>query len=486
MSPEPTLAMISPWRASLATARGRMDAPAWFRTTRWCLFGVMGLSGVTFAAFQFHAGFPIASFCYLVFLLLHSLAGNFLASALVSLLAVGCLDYFFVPPFLSLNVGNPLNTVALTSFLLTALIITRLVTEIREKTISSEVQHVNLQRLYGLSQQLLELSPEIAAGTKCLEPFLGVFGVRSVCLLDGLTEELHEAGHPHDLLQGETRRAFLRRENKSDQDLLITIRCIRAGGEITGAIGFEGLHDSNTTAGPLSALAAALLERMHACQTASRAAVAVQTEAYRSVILDALAHEFKTPLSTILAASGALREAGSLGPDHLEMAETVESEAARLGRLTSRLIRTARLEREEVRPWMELTDVCSLVADAVEQHRKLSANRRISVIKSCTSCDKLADPELLRLAVSQLLDNACKYSPVESAVELTVGRENQLVTVRVVSSGERIPAREKAHIFEHLPRAASREVASVSTWHGRSYWRMAAPWNWRTATKKPA
>lgn len=407
------------------------------------------------AAFRLQAGFPIASFCYLVLLILHSLAGDFAASAIVCLLAVGCLDYFFVPPVLSLDVANPLNGVALISFLLTALIITRLVTEIREKTVSSEQQHVNLERLYGLAQQLLELNPEIAAGTNFLEPFLGVFGVRSVCLFDGITPELYETGQTHDLLRDQTRQAFVRREDRDNTEHQMAIRCIRVGGKTTGAIGFEGLHDTGMTAGPLSALAAALLERMHAFQTASRAATVAQTEAYRTAILDALAHEFKTPLSTILAASGALREAESLGPDHKEMAETVEIEAARLGRLTSRLIRTARLEREEVRPWMELTDVSSVVADAVEQHRKLSVSRRISVIKMCASCEALADPELLRLAVSQLLDNACKYSPAESTVELTVGREDHFVTVRVMSTGASIPATEKSHIFERFYRGSA-------------------------------
>ena len=97
------------------------------------------------------------------------------------------------------------------------------------------------------------------------------------------------------------------------------------------------------------------------------------------MILDALAHEFKTPLSTILTAAGALREAASLGPQYHEMTEIVESEAARLSRFTSRLIRTARLEREEIRPWIELIDVSAVVADTVDQYARLSAGRRISL-----------------------------------------------------------------------------------------------------------
>ena len=454
MSWTQTFASLSPPRVPMAAARRSTGARRLLRTGQWFLLGSVGLSALTLAAFRLHWGLATASFCYLVLVVSHSLAGDFAASAMLCLVSVGCLDYFFVPPIGSLQIASSLNGLALVSFLLTALIITRLVTQVREKTLSSELQHENLKRLYDLAQQLLELEPEATAGTKFLGPFLGVFGVRSVCLYDGVAPELHQAGNSHDLLRADTQDAFLRGRDKNDADRQIAIRCIRVGGKTTGAIGFEGLQDSALTAGPLSALAAALLERMHAFRRASLAAAEAQTEAYRSVVLDALAHEFKTPLSTILAAAGALREAGSLGPDHMEMAETVESEAVRLGRLTSRLIRTARLEREEIRPWMELIDVSSLVDDIVEQYAKMSTARRFYVVKRCSSSDVLADPELLRLAVSQLLDNACKYSPAGSPVELSLRRESGHIAVRVISCGSSIPVVEKGHIFERFYRGA--------------------------------
>jgi len=230
------------------------------------------------------------------------------------------------------------------------------------------------------------------------------------------------------------------------------VRCIRAAGKTVAAIGFEGLEDFELTVGPLTALAAALLDRLHAFRDANRASAAAQTEQYRSVILDALAHEFKTPLATILAAAGALQEAGSLGPEHVEMAETVESEAARLGRLTTRLIRTARLEREEVRPWMELIDVTSLVADTVDQYARIAPDRRFSIDRGKGAGDVLGDPELLRLALGQLLDNACKYSTPGSGITLRIERQGLEVAIRVASSGSPIPALERNHIFDRFYR----------------------------------
>ncbi len=247
-------------------------------------------------------------------------------------------------------------------------------------------------------------------GIEFLEPFRGVFGIRAACLFDAVSADVYITGNARGDLEAKTGEAFIRGRDRDDDLGEMSVRCIRVGGRTIGAIGFEGLEDPANTSGPLAALAAAHLERRHSFLNANRAAATAQTESYRSAILDALAHEFKIPLSTILAAAGSLRDSGSLGPHQRDMAETVESEAARLGRLTSRLIRTARLEREEVKPWMELIDLASVISDTVNQYTRFSADRLISVINECDCSEVNADPELLRLAVSQLLDNACKYS----------------------------------------------------------------------------
>src|ERR1019366_5142937 len=175
-------------------------------------------------------------------------------------------------------------------------------------------------------------------------------------------------------------------------------------------------------------------------------AAAAQTECYRTAILDALAHEFKTPLATILAAAGSLQEGDSLSPHHREMAETVEAEAARLGRLASRLLRTARLEREAGKPWIELIDVSAVVDETVEQYQKQTGTRAISVHRDCASAEALADPELLRLAISQLLDNACKYSASGSVVVVHLERLRNTLVLRICSQGNQIPPSERSKI----------------------------------------
>lgn len=439
----------------------RFKTQGFWTKAKWCALGMVGVAVVTLLAFRLHLSFGATSFGYLFLLVMQSLSGEFVSAALVSFLSVACLDYFFVEPLFSFQVNSPLDILALVSFLATGLVITRLVTKVRAGTELSRLHHEKLQRLYELAQQMLALEPDAASGHQFLKPFCGVFGIRAACLFDATNAEVYIAGSARDDLEKKTGDAFIRGADRDYPEQGIAVRCIRVGGRTTGAIGFEGLEDPQTTAGPVAALAAAQLERTHSFAHASRAAAAVQTESYRAVILDALAHEFKTPLSTILAAAGALREAGALGPHQREMAETVESEAARLGRLTTRLIRTARLEREEVKPWMELIDVSSVLSDTADQYAKQSAGRRISVIKECDSSTVLADPELLRLAVSQLLDNACKYSTPGSTVTLSIGRENDSIAVRVLSPGNPIPPSEKNKIFDRFYRGTDGRRAAT-------------------------
>lgn len=430
----------------------REQESAFWRSAKWSAIGTFSVVLLTLLMYTLQLNLTTAGFCFLLDLVLLCLAGDFTSSVVVSVLAVASLEYFFTYPRFSFQVQNPLDIVALVSFLVTGLVITRLVTKVRTRTESTRLQKEHLQQLYGLAQKLLALEPDVTGRHDFLEPFLGVFQLRAVCLYDAMSSEVHIAGNAGSQLEEKTGQVFIRARDIEDPGLRISGRCIRVGGRTIGAIGFEGLEYPDLTAGPLAALAAAQLERTHSFAKVSRAVAAEHTESYRTAVLDALAHEFKTPLSTILAAAGSLREADSLGPHHREMAETVELEAARLGRLTTRLLRTARLEREAVKPWIELVDVSSVIADTVEQYQKLSASHQITIVKDCDSSEALADPELLRLALSQLLDNACKYSLAGSAVTVHIQSEGQTITLRVTSRGNPIPYGERGRIFDRFYR----------------------------------
>jgi two-component system, OmpR family, sensor histidine kinase KdpD len=421
------------------------------------VLGAAAVALLTAGCYRVHVDVAIASPLYLLVVVLHSLSGSFFWSAAVSVLAVGCLDYFFVDPLFSLAVAGQLSVVALISFLMTSLVITKLVTRVRGEAMVSTLHKDRIDRLYHLAQQLLALEPETAVGERLLQPFMGMFGIRAVCIFDAEKAELHMLGWSRANLPERTRNAFLQERDVDDPVSHVSLRLLRASGKTTGAMGFEGLEEPVLTAGPLISLAAAAQERTRAFQKASEAAAAAQTEVYRSAILDALAYEFKTPLATILAAAGGIRETGYLRAEQLEMAETVESEAARLATLTSRLLRVARLDREDVRPQMEITDIGVLAAGIVDQYKRLPSDRKISLIPRGDTqrgepLEAWADAELLRLALSQLLDNACKYSVPGSAIEVDIKSRGISVCLRVSNSGSSIPETEQQRVFDRFYR----------------------------------
>jgi len=411
----------------------------------------MAVALVTALCYRLNSGFTVSSFLYLLIVLFQSLLGDFVSSIAVSLAAVGCLDYFFVEPLYSFTIGESMDAVALLSFLTTALVVTRLVLRVKTQAESSSRQREQVDRLYRLAQRFMALKPLPAVGTEFLELFQGVFGSLAVCLFDAETAELYSAGASQKGLAEKTRAAYVSGSDADYPASGISVRRLQVAGRTTGAIGFEGLEHPKLTSGPLATLAATFLERIRTLRDATKAAAAAQTEIYRSAVLDALAHEFKTPLATILAAAGGIREAGPLLPEQSQLADMVESEAARLGGLASRLLRMARLDREEVKPRMEPVDVMSVLARLVQQYARRSPDRQICFTPS-GALEVQADPELLRLAVSQLLENACKYSQPGSHVKVQVEHHAEDVAIRISNNGSSISVPDQWRIFDRFYR----------------------------------
>jgi two-component system sensor histidine kinase KdpD len=372
----------------------------------------------------------------------------------VSLVAVLCLDFFFTLPLFSFEVTNPLDILALISFLTTGLVITRLTTRVSEEAARSDHQRHHVGLLYELAQRLLALDPEKMLPAQSIELFQDVLGLRAISLFDAAKVETHSIGDSRNRLADQTTAVYSSARDRNDAGSGILIRCLRAAGKTIGAIGFEGLREPELMAGPLSALAAAMLERAQTFRHASHAAASAQAELFRGAILDALAHEFQTPLATIVTAAGGLREFGPLRPEQMELTDTVEAEAARLSSLTSRLLRTAQLDREEVKPELELTDMGEMVGALADQYSRQWTDRKVSIRKDAAATDVMADPELLQLALRQLLDNACKYSVPGSAITVSIDTHDEWVAIRTSNSGSVIRPSERSRIFERFYRGS--------------------------------
>ncbi len=420
--------------------------------------GVLAVSILTAACFRAKLDLAVAIPLYLLVIVFLSLTGDFPAAAVTAAVSAAYLDYFFTQPLLTLYIRNPLNVLALISFVFTALVITRLVSRVREQGRLSSVQKERLDRLYQLSQELLAIEPSVDAGERLLAAFRRLFGVSALCIFDTETSASQLIGGSEHDLERKTRDAYIAGSDCNDPR--VTVRCLRRVGKLIGAVGFENLVYGSEVAPALAALTTAFVERTHAFRRASEAAAATQAESYRSAILDALAHEFKTPLATILTAAGGLREAGPLLSSQIELADTVESEVTRLSNLTSRLLRTARLDRADIKPRMERMEMGALLTRMTAQYSSRFPDRHIVMKRHGGSHDVFGDPELLRLALAQLVENACKYSDPGSFVTVELERDCDCVSVTISNTGSAIDENERNRIFDRFYRGANAKTST--------------------------
>lgn len=221
----------------------------------------IGVAVVTLTCYTFRVTFPTVSFLYLIIVVLQSLGGDLYSSVVVSVISFLCLNYFFVPPILSLRVSDLSDTVALVSFLTTGLLVTWLTSRAREAAQAEKLQREEITRLYELTQHSLALDPEAANEAGLLKRCKLQFGLRAVSLFDAATLDLSIQGESLDHLGEKTRSAYISQKAFHDTASSTAIRLLQTGDRVIGAIGFEGLSNFEMTAGPLAALATIMMER---------------------------------------------------------------------------------------------------------------------------------------------------------------------------------------------------------------------------------
>jgi two-component system sensor histidine kinase KdpD len=170
-------------------------------------------------------------------------------------------------------------------------------------------------------------------------------------------------------------------------------------------------------------------------------------------LLDAIAHEFKTPLTSIKAASTSmLADSPALSPQFRELAAIIDEETDRMNQLVTEAVRMSQIDAGKIRLERELLDVAQLLAKVLEHFESQAAGRSLRLNPSANLPRISADPELLSLALRQLIDNALKYSPPASPISVVADLEGDRVVIRVHDRGPGIPERERERIFDKFYR----------------------------------
>jgi two-component system sensor histidine kinase KdpD len=276
-----------------------------------------------------------------------------------------------------------------------------------------------------------------------------------VALYDRDTGEFFRAG-PEDFpdSDGRLRQAAVEGTLFRDDSTRTVVTSVRLGAQPIGSLGIHGVTLSDSALQGLSNLVAIGLERLRVQEAASKAEAARQSDELKSTLLDALAHEFKTPLTSIKAASTALLSSRALNPDQQrELVSIVDEETDRMSVLVTEAIQMARIEAGRVVLRRESHSVQELVESVLDKLRPAIADRKIDVNIAPSLPAVWVDGELIEVALRQLIDNAIKYSPPGSPVSLSAESKEDRVIVSVADRGPGIPEAEQSRIFEKFYRA---------------------------------
>lgn len=203
-------------------------------------------------------------------------------------------------------------------------------------------------------------------------------------------------------------------------------------------------------------LIALALERVTLVEEAESASVRARTEEMRSSLLSAVSHDLRTPLAAITGAATALRERpeGMADPDRRELLETICEEAEHLERLVANLLDITRLEAGAVplkREWVPLEEVVGSALYRLEPHLR---GRTVHIDVPITMPLMFVDPVLLGQVFYNLFDNATKYSPAETPIDVEAKQEDGALVVTVADGGPGIPPGSEDRVFEKFFRGS--------------------------------
>ncbi len=395
-----------------------------------------------------------AGFAFLVGILALAAGGGGAEAVTASVAAVLCYNFFFLPPVGLFTIADPQNWVALCAFLATALVASHLSDRAKRQAQEALDRQRETEQLYALSRSILLTDATQPIGAQAARQIADVFECRAVALLDGATGEVYRGGE-EDLpgIEETLRQVGLRGGEVQEGGSGALVAAVTLGGQPIGSLALKGTEMPDGALQALLNLVAIALERVRTEEAANRAEAARQSEEFKSTLLDAIAHEFKTPLTSIKAASTSLlSEPAGLSAEQQELTAIIDEETNRLDRLVTEAVRMSQIDAGKVKLNRRRMDVAEAIGRVMDQFGPRLEGREWKVEAAPGLPAVEADGELVALAIRQLIDNSLKYSPAGSRVEVDAEAAEGGVLIRVRDRGPGIPERERERVFDKFYR----------------------------------
>ncbi len=421
---------------------------------------------------------------------------------LASLLSVLAFDFFFVPPRLTFAISDTEYLLTFIGLFTVAVAISTLAVRAREQAEAARTREAQTMSLYAFSRDLAtavtlndivnvvvtHLRENFSRQIMVLLPENGQLKLRGYtpeAQLDKSKRAAFSAAFSHVI--GYTPEAQLDESERAvavwafehgqpagrDTDTLpaATVRYLplKTSRGVVGVLGVQPHDDSRHLTAEQRGLmesfasqAALAIERVQLAEQAQKAQVQIETERLRNSLLSSVSHDLRTPLAAITGAASSLMddEASLRSVDRYELAQTIYDEAARLNRLLRNLLDMTRLESGALRINKEWQPLEEVVGAALSRLEDPLADRAVNIHLPASLPFVPLDSVLIEQVLINLLENAIKYTPPGSPIDLTARQDEAWIVVEIADRGPGLPPGEEQRIFEKFYRARTPQNGS--------------------------
>jgi two-component system sensor histidine kinase KdpD len=424
------------------------------RRLRSTLVALLGIIAVTFACYRIiHVNATGAALALLLAILFTGTYAKLFETILAAIVATLCLDYFFIAPIGSITVADPQGWTALIVFLTVSVLATNLSTRVRNQHDELTSRQREVEKLYALSRAML-----LGRGAedvrrlmvnKCIE----LFGFSEVALFESATGRIHRSQTESSISDEKLRQVALSGSVNHDEASEATIIPVNLGNKSLGSLAFGGLALPEATLQSLGNTLALGLAQTQAQEAATRAEAIRKSEELKSMMIDALAHDLKTPLTVMQAAAGTLVQSSMISAEQRrDLLEVIQQEALGLERMLAEAIHLARIDAKRLKLECQPLEVSELIQSALALLAEQVASHPIKIELPADLPLVFADKELISQALKQLIDNAAKYSAQGSTITISGTETNGILSISVRDQGPGLTEIEQGRVFDKFYR----------------------------------
>lgn len=394
-------------------------------------------------------------------------------SIMASILGVAALDFFFVSPYLTFSVADSQYLVTLGAMLTVAMVTSSLMANVRSQAKVAAHRERRASALYTMSKELSRSQSEEDIVRTAVRQVYSEFSSRNVILFpnnNGRVVYPKQKSIAESLLGADLSIAqWVFDHNEMAGQGTNTLPG-------ASAIYFP-INNEDKVLGVLALLPVNLrrvflpeqqklletflrqigqaVERIRFAEQAKLTHMQIEAERLRNSLLSAISHDLRTPLATIVGSASALVEDdGHLRPqDKLDLSRGIVDEAERMSNLVNNILDMARLDAGVVELKKEWHPVEEIVGTVLTRLQKQLAGRPIKVKLPSGMPMMFVDAVLIEQVLINLLENALRYTPPGSGLEITAETSEHAIEIAVADHGPGIPLGREDHLFEKFYQA---------------------------------